>query len=146
MINTNSGINNSVGVMHPGSSQLIKTNPYAELSSSRADESPSSVVTISPEAKLANIAARYDVTNISPNEVKEMAKELYDNNLISEKEALLLYIPSSIDENPNQKYNYLDGRHKDLAAAIKTGYVTQKNGILEKNIEILEHLKTLSHA
>jgi len=75
-----------------------------------------------------------------------MAKELYDNNLIPEKEALLLYLPSSIDENPNQKYNYLDGRHKDLAAAIKTGYVTQKNGILEKSIEILEHLKTLSHA
>jgi len=141
MINTNiSNINQSV--LQASSSQSVKNPPYSS-SSARPNESPSSIVTISPQAKLANIGSKYDVTNISPNEVKSMATELYENNLISEKDSLLMYVPLSIDENPDQKSNYLDAMKKDLKTAIETGYIPQKDGISEKRINILEQLESL---
>jgi len=141
MINTNlSNINHSA--FHPVTHQSSKTNPYA--SNSGSVETPSSIVTISPEAHWANIAEKYDVTNISPNEVRAMGKELYDKKLISEKEALLIWIPLSMDESPNQKSNYLEAMYNDLNAAKKFGYSTQKEGIMEKRISILERLNSFS--
>jgi hypothetical protein len=141
MINTNiSNINHTI--LQASSSQPVKANPYAS-SSARPAESASSVVTISPQAQLANIGSRYDVTNISPNEVKSMATELYENNLISEKDSLLMYVPLSIDENPDQKSNYLDAMQKDLKTAIETGYIPQKDGIRENRINILEQLNNV---
>lgn len=142
MINAN--ISNTIhNVLNSSSSQVIKANPYT-AATTRSIDSPSSVVKISPEAQWANIASKYDVSNLSPNEVKVIAKELFDNNLISEKESLLMYLPSSIDENPNQKYDYLEGLHKDLNTAVREGYVTQKEGIMEKRIAIFERIKELN--
>jgi hypothetical protein len=140
----NANVSNSIhNVLSSSSSQVTKANPYTSPTT-RPIDSPSSVVKISPEAQWANIASKYDVSNISPNEVKVMAKELFDNNLISEKESLLMYLPSSIDENPNQKYDYLEGMHKDLNTAVREGYVTQKEGIMEKRITIFERIKELN--
>jgi hypothetical protein len=36
----------------------------------------------------------------------KMEKELYDNHLISEEDSLFMCVPSSLDENLDEKYNY----------------------------------------
>ena len=66
------------------------------------------------EAKWQEIANKYDMTNISGNEVMGMAKELYDNKLISSGQMLDMYTPPSIDFNLDEKVNYVAHVTKEL--------------------------------
>ena len=66
------------------------------------------------EAKWQEIANKYDMTNISWNEVMGMAKELYDNKLISSGQMLDMYTPPSIDFNLDEKVNYVAHVTKEL--------------------------------
>jgi hypothetical protein len=92
------------------------------------------------EAKWKERAQKYDVTNMSGREVMKIAIELYDNNLISEKDSLLMYVPSSLDE----KYNYLDSTIQNLEITKKYGLMTEQGlKISEKRIDILEKLSEL---
>ena len=113
MINTNtSSISNSA--LRPASaSQSIKNNPYAASSSARPAESPSSVVTISPEAKLAGIGAKYDVTNMTEKEMGGMSQSLFDSGLVGSLEFAVMSFPLDqmrgdigITTNPSGKINY----------------------------------------
>lgn len=68
------------------------------------------------EEKWQEIADKYDMKNISGHEVLGMAKELYDNKLISGDDYLSMYVPSGIDDNLNDGGNYIDRTAKELAS------------------------------
>ena len=96
------------------------------------------------EVKWQEISQKYDVKNISGNEVLNMAKELYDNNLISEEDSLLMYVPLSLDENLSEKSNYLDLMTLSLEMTKKSGQITEQGlKVSEKRIDILEQMSKL---
>jgi len=141
MINTNvSNINHSV--LQASSSQSVKTNPYASANT-RPAESASSIVTISPEAKLADIGSRYDVTNISQNEMGVMVSELVDNELISSTDSLYLMAPRSMNLDPEVKHDLLASTHKTLAFAKEQGTSAEDIKNIERAVNILEKLQEL---
>jgi hypothetical protein len=141
MINTNiSNINHSV--LQANSSSAVKNNPYAP-SSARPVESPSSVVTISPEAKLADIGSRYDVTNISQNEMGVMVSGLVDNELISSIDGLYLMAPRSMNLDPEVKHDLLASTRKTLAFAKEQGTSAEDIKNRERVVNILEKLQEL---
>jgi hypothetical protein len=142
MINANiSNINHNV--LQVSSLQPVKTNPYASSNARPADESPSSVVTISPEAKLADIGSRYDVTNISQNEMGEMVSELVDNKLISSTDGLYLMAPRSMNLDPEVKFDLLASTRKSLAFAKEQGTSAEDIKNIERAVDILENLQEL---
>ena len=123
MINTKvSNINHSA--LQSSSSQPVKTNPYTS-SNSRLTESPPSTVTISPETKLADIGSRYDVTNISQNEMGGMISELLDNKLISSTDGLHLMAPRAMNVDPEIKFDLLATTQKALNFAKENGDSTE---------------------
>lgn len=82
--------------------------------------------TVSDESKkFNNIVDKYDITNMSRNEMNEMAQDLYDNGFISLKQLGFLTLdPSRIEgvtgsditisgwkvsTDPNKKMNFLEG-------------------------------------
>ena len=141
MINTNiSNINHTL--LQASSSQPVKANPYAS-SSARPSESPSSVVTISPEAKLADIGSRYDVTNISINEMGGMVSKLVDNELISSTDGLYLMAPRSMNANPEVKSDLLASTRKALAFDKEQGTSAENIKNRERVVDILEKLQEL---
>ena len=66
------------------------------------------------EAKFNEIAEKYDMTNISANEIMTMSKELYDNKLISSTQMLDMYTLPGIDFDLNEKVNYIDHVTKEI--------------------------------
>ena len=142
MINTNiSSISNSA--LRPDSaSQSIKNNPYA-ASSARPAEAPSSIVTISPEAKLADIGSRYDVTNLSQNELGEMVSELLDNKSISSIDGLHLMAPRSMNLDPDVKFDLLASTRKALAFSKEHGDSVEGIKNQERVADILKNLQEL---
>jgi hypothetical protein len=87
------------------------------------------------EAKWQEIADKYDMTNISPNEVMGMAKELYDNKLISSSQMLDMAIIPSIDFNPDEKVNYVAHVTKELESlkSYNDGSAQMRNAIEAKS-------------
>jgi len=130
--------------LQSSSLQRIKPNPYAE-SSTRSTVSPSSVLTISPEAKLADIGSRYDVTNISKDKMGEMTAELLNNKLISSKDALGLMEPepSSLNVEPDVKFDLLSSRRNALIFAKAHGASEEEIKNRERVIDTLEELQEL---
>lgn len=75
--------------------------------------------------KFKEIVDKYDITNMSRNEAKEMYRELYDSKLVSLKDmAVAIFDPTripgwqdgvssvsgwKISSNPDQKMNFLEG-------------------------------------
>jgi hypothetical protein len=74
------------------------------------------------------------MTNISGNEVMGMAKELYDNKLISSSQMLDMYTPPSIDFNLDEKVNYVDHVTKELESLklFNDGSAQMRNAIEAK--------------
>jgi len=141
MINTYVS-NISQSVLQANSSQSVKNNPYSS-SSARPNESPSSIVTISPEAKLADIGSRYDVTNISQNELGGMVSELGDNDLISSTDSLYIMAPRSMNLDPEVKHDLLASTRKSLAFAKEQGTSAEDIKNRERVVDILEELQEL---
>ena len=141
MINTYVS-NISQSVLQANSSQSVINNPYSS-SSARPNESPSSIVTISPEAKLADIGSRYDVTNISQNELGGMVSELGDNDLISSTDSLYIMAPRSMNLDPEVKHDLLASTRKSLAFAKEQGTSAEDIKNRERVVDILEELQEL---
>jgi len=143
MINANIS-NISHSVLQANSTSAVKSNPYAP-SNARPAESPSSIVTISPQAQLASIGSRYDVTNMSSKEMESMAGELKDSGQINFTEYLsltLVITPPEGSHDTNAKINYLD-QFKNQLEFSKLDTVNQ-NGhtqMLEKLTSLLQNLQ-----
>jgi len=93
------------------------------------------------EAKWKEIAQKYDVTNMSGNEVISMAENLYNNKLISTDEYLSMFVPHSINDDLNQKYNYLENRSLDLA--MQEQYGGNSKTAIQSSIDVINILKKI---
>jgi len=137
--------------LNSGSSQSIKTNPYASSANARPVESPASVTTISPEAQLANIGSRYDATNMTEKEMGEMAKSLFDAGLISSGEAAVMSFPMdhlrkslgiAVDES--KKINYVEQYKSSLAMALQNNASPQELKMREHMVAVLDGLNSVA--
>ena len=97
------------------------------------------------ETKWQEIADKYDMTNISGNEVMGMAKELYDNKLISSSQMLDMYTPPSIDFNLDEKVNYVAHVTKELESqkSRSDGSAQMRNAIEAKS-RVFDIVKRIS--
>ena len=144
-------INNSVQV---GRTEQIQknTSTYTDTKSTATDVSTSTdKVTISDagrnaESKWQVISRKYDVTNISSNDLVKMSKELYDNKLITEEEHLLMCSPMTIDSDGDMssKHNFLNIMRDSLSYALKAGDTPKGISMRVARIDILEQLERLS--
>ena len=89
-------------------------------------------------------ANNYDVTNMSKNEAGNMVSNLMDNKLISPADGLYLMAPTSMNQDPEVKYDLLASMRKRLASAIENGSSQEQIKNTEKALSILEKLQELS--
>lgn len=95
------------------------------------------------ESKLQAIANKYDVTNLSGNERIAMAQDLRDNQLIPNGAMMLIVAPLSMNENMNQKTDYLATARNSFDQAARMGSNNQQLELQRQRLEILELLDTL---
>ena len=91
------------------------------------------------------IADEYDVQNISQNEIGSMVSSLTDNKLISSTDGLYLMAPTSMNQDPEVKYDLLASMRKRLASAIANGSSPEHIKNTESALNIIEELKALSN-
>tara|TARA_Y100000782_G_scaffold25272_1_gene27897 strand:+ start:6701 stop:7180 length:480 start_codon:yes stop_codon:yes gene_type:complete len=92
------------------------------------------------EQNWQNIAQKYDVTNISGAERRAMTGELMGAGLISSTEGLVMAAPSSMNENPSEKENYLEVMQQSLDLAKNNGSAAEQVELLESVLSILDKL------
>ena len=90
------------------------------------------------------IANKYDVTNISTNERAAMTQELLDNQFISNDVGLTMMAPLSMNENMNQKVDYLKITRDSYEFLSKRGGDPKQLELLKQSLETLERLHSLS--
>ncbi|KJY92172.1 hypothetical protein [Pseudoalteromonas piscicida] len=128
-------------------SQLVQ-----QQSTSRQDEKQEVVATdtvaISEAGKQAhqnwqNIASKYDVNNISAQEARAMSKELFEGGLISTGQMMAIGAPTSMVENPSQKYNLLnDMKHTFSLSNSLSAQTKEARANYLNSISILERLNS----
>ncbi|WP_321491860.1 hypothetical protein [uncultured Desulfobacter sp.] len=135
------------------STNLTKQTSYVSSSDTTSQQSET--------LSLSDIAKKYNVENISPEEMAQMSQELYDNNYISLKtHALLSFQPelgdfdailaqktgtsSSSSSLSNQRRNFLQEWEDQLQTGIKAGLSQDEMAETKKVISLLENLKALS--
>jgi hypothetical protein len=143
--------NNAVNVLNLQNSirsESVKNNFLTEISDSfcKSDETE----------KFKEIVGKYDITNMSRNESKEMFRELYDNKLINLKAMLHAtfdptHIPNwqdgvssvsgwKISSNPDQKMNFLEGLRTQAEWNKKYGNSEFQDNF-DKAVELAEKIK-----
>ena len=146
-------INNSTNITQLYQSQ---TNTVAQIvistESKITDNTATDTVIIShagknAEEKSQEIAGRYDVNKMSVNERDAMAKELYENKLINEKEYMTMTIPyccpdlsDDIEATHAEKRDFLSlaKYNYELSKDINT---PEANAMAKRIIDIFEQIK-----
>ena len=138
----------------------VQAQPEADLSISTINTSKTDSVNISDAAKeMSNIeqdiASRYDVTNMTESERVSMANELFDNDLITQRQHSVMSLPfqsflaektGTMDTyDPNEKFNYLQQRIDQLSFTKSSGASTQEMELDEGIVSILENLNKYRH-
>jgi len=145
MINTNiSNINHSI--LQASSSPSVKNNPYSS-SNARPAESPSSITTISPQAQLANIGSKFDVSNMTEKEMGLMSKQLFDSGLIGSLEFAVMSFPlgemrenMGLNTDVSEKIDYLHQYTVGLDMAKKNNASAQELTTWENIVAIFDKL------
>ena len=103
--------------------------------------------TISPQAQLASIGSRYDVTDMSEKEMGEMSHSLFDSGLIGSLEFAVMSFPLDkmredigIDVNPSEKLNFLEQYKNSLVMARQNNASPQEINTWENIVDILDKL------
>jgi len=113
-INQSTGANS---LYQPKNEQSVSTKTASDNSNKHVSGEQ---VSISPaghsaEAKWQQIAAKYDVTNISTNDRATMAAELRGNGLISTKDQMAMMAPLSMNDDLETKVDFLSINRESLA-------------------------------
>lgn len=130
-------VKKSIGVKS-GADTAAQTNEMADAYSS----------------KLADIASRYDVENITPRQMVAMEKELYSNGLISETDYALTILhynkpsfsasyPGELDR-PDEPRNML-ADFKDMVSYMKTHDVVRNAEGVKNGQHIVDGLEVLDY-
>lgn len=128
--------------------QSIKANGSNEISDIYSESNEATT--------FKEIVGKYDITNISRNEINEMSKELHDNGLISLKEMMFLtFDPTQIpgwqdgdtsingwkmSSDPDKKMNFLEG-FKTQAEWNKKHGDSQSQSNLDMMFDLAEKIK-----
>ena len=123
--------------------QFDKNNLPTRKDTSKDLEVTSSVVSLSPQAKLINISARYDVTNISNVDAAKLSIELRDGGFITPFEAAnmsIAIVPLGSTFNPTAKRNLLEQFQTSLAYTHQ-GAAPEQITSLKNIVDILQTLK-----
>jgi len=147
-------INNSTNITQLYQSQ---TNTAAKMAISNESKVTGSTatdtVTIShagknAEEKFHEIAQSYDVNKMSVNERDAMAKELYENKLINEKEYITMTIPYCCADLSDD-IEATNAENRDFLSLAKYNYELSKdintpeaNAMAKRIIDIFEQIKT----
>lgn len=98
--------------------------------------------------KFQEIAQRYDVNKMSANERDAMAKELYENKLINEKEYLTMTIPYCCTDLSDD-IEATNAEKRDFLSLAKYNYELNKdvntpeaNAMTKRIIDIFEQIKS----
>ena len=83
------------------------------------------------------------VTNISHKDRAALAGELQSKGLISGEVGAFIAMPLSMNQDPNEKSNFLDVANRSLINAAGAGLGTDQIELRKKAISILENLKGL---
>lgn len=135
-----------------------KTKTNAELSPAKAEKNTGEKEGIAASTKataakgahgVSQIAARYDVTDISPREIDQLAKELKESDQISDGDWLMLltrgaeflsHFPGNYytDDKLNERSDLLGNIQRNLGEAEKRGDPTLA---LKRQLAFLENLQ-----
>ncbi len=141
------------------SSEIVNSNYTMTSKKNEKDESFSTQLTAASVSNnveiISNIAREYDVTNMTPREVSDMSKKLYENGSISFKQHALLSFQPDLDPNyndtigkrtntiaqPDTPKNFLEKWRDKLEEQIKNG---TPHDIIENTKEIVSILENLN--
>lgn len=129
---------------------------YSEIASNVASSETNSQQT--ETLSLSDIAEKYDVENMSAEEMKQLSQELYDNNHISLLTYTLLYgsaqdkldadfegiLAQTTGAVNSCNYNSLQEWENQLQTDIKAGLSQDEMAETKKVVSLLQNLKALS--
>lgn len=127
---------------NPSNSQS-PINPVNTQSTAHSDTVKISNEGHKAQAKWQEIAAQYDVTDLSTNERVEMAGQLQKNGLIPDDIMIFMVMPSSMNTDLNQKEDFLGAIKESFEMEKSSGLGQKQLEMRIKSIEILEHLHEL---
>jgi hypothetical protein len=142
---TISSISHSAFVSKP--LQPIQNNYSSAQITPLTKQASSSDVTISP---LANIASKYNVSNMTEKEMGEMSKSLFDSGLIGSLEFAVMSFPlnqmrtnAGIDVNNAEKINFLAQYNDSLSMAKHNNSSPQEIKTWENIVSVLDKLDSI---
>ncbi|MFC3120765.1 hypothetical protein [Agaribacter flavus] len=114
-------INSVPYTAHTGAVQSSQQLTTPDTTTSKAKATATDTVTISDagknaEAKWQEISNKYDMRNISLNEVGQLSRELFNNGLVSQREMFDMSILPGINFDANQKMDYVDFAKRHLVS------------------------------
>jgi len=96
------------------------------------------------EAKWQETSQKYDVTNISQNEMANMVSDLIENKLISSTDGLHLMAPRSMNLGADVKFDLISTTRKSLDFARENGSSVEEIKNKERAMSILYTLQNLA--
>ncbi|QPB81881.1 hypothetical protein CWC22_002215 [Pseudoalteromonas rubra] len=106
----------------------------------------SDTVTLSDKARQAEnkwqeLAAKYDVHNMSAGEMRSLSRELFDGGFIGTGEMMVIGAPTSMNEDPFKKHDLLnDMKHTYQLSSAMGGHSKESSELYLKSIEIIQRL------
>ncbi|GGZ78924.1 hypothetical protein [Paraglaciecola chathamensis] len=121
------------------------TNLNAANKNQTADKITLSEAGLNAESKMQDIAAKYDPSNMSYNELVSMGTELLENGLITSQESLALMAPPSRNFDPDEKYDTVALAKQSAAFDQSLGNTHSKDAKLRASVlEMLQAIQGLS--
>ncbi|MBC3764608.1 hypothetical protein [Neptunicella marina] len=115
----------------------LQTHETANNQLQKANQTTQNVTADNEQAEWQQIAARFDVTNISTSERAELAGQLAEKGLISSEMQLKLAAPSSMNDDFQTKTNF-------LAEMQNSQQVQQGDPLALKTLKVLQQLNGFS--
>ena len=144
-INNSAQLNQIYKTQSPINNTLSNSNIRAENKALKTDTVNISNAGLNAKNNWQEIAQKYDVNNISQTEIGHMISDLTDNKLISSTDSLFLMAPTSMNQDPDVKYDLLASMRKRLDSAIANGNSQDQIKKTENALNIIDRLKSLSN-
>jgi len=136
---------NSLNPIYAGQGSREYSN--VQQTQSQPNKLTTDSVTISEQGKNAqsnwqNIAANYNVNNITGADARQLSKDLFEGGFIGRGEMMAIGAPMSMNENPYQTYDLLgDMRYTFDLTSSMGGHNKASSEFYLKSIDVLTRLK-----
>ncbi|AZZ96929.1 hypothetical protein [Pseudoalteromonas sp. R3] len=139
-------INASAGASAASQVYATRATYTADEQTAETTKTASDTVTLSDKARQAQnkwqeLAANYDVHNMSASEMRSLSRELFDGGFIGTGEMMVIGAPTAMNEDPLKKHDLLnDMRHTYQLSSAMGGHSKESSELYLKSIEVLERL------